>query len=250
MAKEIREKATIIIPTYNEKENIKELIFEILALPMDYDLTLLIVDDNSPDGTGEIVEEISKDENRVQLLLRKKRRGRGAAAVDAFKIALQSEADYMIEMDADFSHQPHYIPHLLEAAQTYHLVLGSRYIEGGRDADRSLVRQVITFFARNFVRRQLNVRVKDPTTGYRCFRRELLEKIDLEDLISVGPSLIEETLYKTSLMNFPIGEVPIIFVDRKKGKTKLDLVTLLETLIMVMKFKKIYPKSNPPADPQ
>lgn len=235
-------KVVAMIPTYNEKENIEDLIRDILNLSLDCDLAVLVVDDNSPDGTGEIVRKMAEKEKRVQVLVRKKRRGRGAAGIDGFKAALRSDPDHVIEMDGDFSHQPRFIPLLLSYASSYDLILGSRFVPGGKDLDRNFIRRVITFLVRSFIGWQFKIPVKDVTSGFRCFKREVLERVDLDDLISVGPSVVLEILYKAFLLNFRIGEVPIVFVDRKKGKTKLSLLTLLETLIMALKFKKIYHK--------
>lgn len=235
-----RKRVVVMIPTYNERENIEELIRAILDLPLDVDLTVLVVDDNSPDGTGEIVHSLSEKDQRVQALIRKKRRGRGAAGIDGFKAALALNPDFIIEMDGDFSHQPRFIPRLLSAAETYDLVLGSRFVKDGKDIDRNIIRRFITFLVRNFIRRTFRIPYRDVTSGFRCFQRMVLEKIDLEDMISVGPSIVLEVLYKAFLLKFKIGEVPITFVDRKKGRTKLSFLTLLETLIMTLKFKKIY----------
>jgi dolichol-phosphate mannosyltransferase len=244
MEKEKKKRVTILIPTYNEKENIEELIHEILNLSLDYDLTVLVTDDNSPDGTGEIVKQITQKDKRVQVLIRKKRRGRGAAGIDGFKAALRLNPDYVIEMDADLSHQPRFIPLLLENAEACDLVLGSRFIKGGKDLDRNILRKLITFFVRIFLKSQFRIPVKDVSSGFRCFKRKVLERIDLDDLFSVGPSLVLEVLYKAFLMDFTIGEVPIVFIDRKKGKTKLDLLILMETLIMTLKFKKLYSREK------
>jgi len=244
MEKEKKKRVTVLIPTYNEKESIQELIHEILNLSLDYDLTVLVIDDNSPDGTGEIVRQITQKDKRVQILIRKKRRGRGAAGIDGFKAALRLNPDYVIEMDGDLSHQPRFIPWLLESAETYDLVLGSRFVKSGKDLDRNILRKLITYFVRKFMRFQFRIPVKDVSSGFRCFKREVLEKIDLDDLISIGPSLVLEVLYKAFLMDFKIGEVPIVFIDRKKGKTKLDLLILMETLIMTLKFKKLYSREK------
>ena len=235
-----KHKIIVLIPTYNERENIEELVNKILSLPVDCDLTVFVVDDDSPDGTAGAVERLAEKDPRVLLLLRKKRRGRGAAGIEGFTTALSLGADYVIEMDGDGSHEPRFIPFLLEAAGSADVVLGSRFVKGGRDADRPLHRRIITRLVRLFLRRQFHLPVRDVTSGFRCFRREVLQKIDLEDLISVGPSVVLETLYKAHLLGFSMVEVPIVFVDRKKGKTKLTVLTLLETLIMALKFKKIY----------
>jgi dolichol-phosphate mannosyltransferase len=143
-------------------------------------------------------------------------------------------------MDADFSHHPRYIPTFLENIINYDLVLGSRFISGGKDADRSLLRRITTFFARLYIQLMLGIKVKDITSGYRCFRRSVLQAIDLDHLISTGPSIVSEILYQVALKNYRIYEIPIIFEDRKKGKTKLNSWTLLKTLYMVYRFKRIY----------
>lgn len=244
MEKEKKKKVTVLIPTYNERENIEELIHEILNLALDFQLSVLVTDDNSPDGTGEIVKKLSQRDNRVKALIRKKRRGRGAGGIDGFKAALKLNPDYVIEMDGDFSHQPQFIPLLLNHSKTYDLVIGSRFVKGGKDLDRNFIRKLITSLVRKFIRHQFRIPIKDVSSGYRCFKRKVLEKIDLDDLISVGPSVVLEVLYKAYLMDFKIGEVPIVFIDRKRGKTKLNLLILFETLIMALKFKKLYTREK------
>lgn len=229
-----------MIPTYNEGENIQELVQDILNLPLDAELSILVVDDNSPDGTGEKVKQLANKDGRVHVLTRKKRRGRGAAGIDGFKHALSQNPDFIIEMDGDFSHQPAFIPSLLTACGAYDIAIGSRFVKGGKDFNRNFARRLITFLVRIFIRRLYGVTVRDVSSGFRCFRKEVLEKIDPDDLISAGPSLVLEILYKASRLNLKIGEVPITFTDREKGRTKLTLLTLAETLIMAMKFKKMY----------
>jgi dolichol-phosphate mannosyltransferase len=235
-----RKKVVVMIPTYNEAGSIEALVQEILTLPLEYDLSLLIVDDNSPDGTGETVTRLAEKDGRVQALIRKERKGRGLAGIEGFKKSLRLGPDYVIEMDGDGSHEPRFIPALLEQAQKVDLVIGSRFIKGGKDPDRPLHRKSITFLVRNFIRRQFHLPVRDVSSGFRCFKREVLEKIGLDGLISVGPSVVLETLYKAYLMNFRIAEVPITFKDRKKGQTKLTVRILLETLLLTFKFKRIY----------
>lgn len=236
-----KKKIVVMIPTYNEKENIKKLIREILNLKLEHDLEIVVADDNSPDGTANIVKEIAQRDKRVHLLVRKKRRGRGAGGIDGFKEALKLAPDYIIEMDGDFSHQPKYIPQLVKYCDKYDIVIGSRFVKGGKDLNRSFIRKFITFLVRNFIRWLFKIPVKDVSSGYRCFRREVLEKIDLDDLISIGPSIVLEILYKAYLMDLTFYEIPIVFVNREKGKTKLNFLTLLETLIMALKFKKYIP---------
>jgi dolichol-phosphate mannosyltransferase len=245
MTESRRPRVVAMVPTYNERENIGDLIQAILALPMPgYDIHVLVADDNSPDGTGRYVEELSKTDPRVHALVRMKRRGRGSGGIDGFKASLALGADYVVEMDGDFSHQPKFIPDLVAAAGRFDLVLGSRVVKGGRDADRGIHRRFITFCVRTFIRRLYKIDVQDVSSGFRCFRRDVLEAVDLDDLISVGQSVVLEILRKVQLMGFAIGEVPIVFIDRTRGKTKLDFLALLETLLMAVKFKRRYTPAN------
>jgi dolichol-phosphate mannosyltransferase len=239
-----RKKVAVMIPTYNESGSIEALIQEILALPLGYDLSIVVVDDNSPDGTSDLVARLGEKDTRVTLITRRDRRGRGAAGIEGFKKCLSLKLDYVVEMDGDGSHQPRFIPLLLEQAQKDDLVLGSRFVKGGEDADRPFRRRFITFLVRHFIRRRFRLPVCDVSSGFRCFRREVLEKIGLDDMISVGPAVVLEILYKAHLLNFKISEVPIAFAGRKKGKTKLTVRILLETLLLTFKFKRIYQAST------
>ncbi len=232
-----------MIPTYNERDNIREVIESILQLDSAYEFTVLVVDDNSPDGTSQEVAQIASHDPRVKLMCRTKRRGRGAAGADGFRAALALDPDLIVEMDGDGSHQPRYIPALLAAAASADIVLGSRFIPGGKDADRSFGRRFITYLVRFFVRWQFHFPVKDVSSGFRCFQAEALRKIDPEDLISTGPSIVLEVLARAQRLGLKMVEIPIVFIDRKKGKTKLNLLTLLETLVMTLKFKKIFAPS-------
>jgi dolichol-phosphate mannosyltransferase len=236
----LKKRIVVMIPTYNERENIAGLVREILSLPLDASLSVLVVDDDSPDGTGRIVGDMVRKEGRVRLLTRKTKRGRGAAGIDGFKAALALDPDYVIEMDGDFSHQPKHIPDLVAAMGGCDVALGSRYVKGGRDADRGIHRRFITFLVRRFIRSRFDIPVKDPSSGFRCFRKEVLERIGLDDMISTGPSVVLEVLYKASLLGYRIGETPIVFIDRSRGKTKLNLLTLFETLIMALKIRRRY----------
>lgn len=236
----------VMIPTYNERENIKPLISEILKLNGDYNFTVLVADDNSPDGTGKIVLELSRSNPHVKALIRKKRRGRGAGGIDGFKAALKLNPDYIIEMDGDFSHRPQDIPKLLSEIKNADVVIGSRYVPGGKDSDRSILRRMVTFMVRFYIRKHFHLPVKDVSSGFRCFRKEVLEKIDLDDLISIGPSIVLEILYKAYLMEFNIKEVPIEFADRAQGKTKLTFTILLETFVMSLIIKQRMSKFHNP----
>jgi len=232
-------KTYVVIPTYNEAENIEALLKAILALEIP-ELIALVVDDNSPDGTGAIADRLEKESPNIKVIHRMKDRGRGSAGIEAFNFTLKEEADYIIEMDADFSHHPKYIPDLLKYIKDYDIVLGSRFVPGGKDSDRGWSRKIITTFARNYIKWMLGVKVNDVTSGYRCFRRRVLEAIDLDHMISTGPSIVSEILYKAHLKGFSMYETPIIFEDRKKGETKLNLGILLKTLWMIFEFKRKY----------
>ena len=237
---ETRSRLVIMIPTYNERENIGGLIQQIVALPLEYDLAILVVDDNSPDGTADAVAEIGRHDPRVHVLVRREDRGRGLAGREGFRRSLDLGADFIVEMDGDGSHQPDHIPSLLEGVRTVDLVIGSRFVAGGEDADRSLSRRLITSLVRRFIRRLFRVPVHDVSSGFRCFRREVLDWIDPDSLISSGPSIVLEVLYKVYRLGFSISEVPIVFIDRKKGRTKLTGRTLLKTLFMAMKIRRMY----------
>ena len=240
MSEITKKRVVVMIPTYNEAENVGGLVRAILDLPMDADIAVVVADDDSPDGTGRIVEGLAREDGRVHVLIRRKRRGRGAGGIDGFKAALELRPDFVVEMDGDFSHQPRFIPDLVETMKNCDVAIGSRFVKGGKDADRGLHRRLITALVRRFLRRQFRFPVKDVSSGFRCFRTKVLERIDLDDMNSIGPSIVLEVLYKASLLGFRISEVPIEFVDRKRGKTKLNLLILLETMIMAMRIKRQY----------
>ncbi|MFP3870954.1 MAG: polyprenol monophosphomannose synthase, partial [Syntrophobacteria bacterium] len=214
------------------------ILKELLALSNK--CNILVVDDNSPDGTGALVAELAQEHRRIEVLIRRKRRGRGSAGIEGFKCALRRGAQYIVEMDADFSHHPRYVPVLLEEIRNHDVVVGSRFVPGGADRDRGLVRQLITRLAVIYVRRLLHINIRDVSSGFRCFRREVFDRVDLDDMISAGPSIVLEILYKVCLNGFRVKEVPIVFRDRRQGDTKLDTITLLETLVMVLRLRKLH----------
>ena len=228
----------VIIPTYNEKENIEKFIGEIFKHAPD--VNLLIVDDNSPDGTGEIADRIAAKDNRVSIIHRLSNRGRGLAGVEAFKEAIKREGiNYVIEMDADFSHGPKYIPLFLEEIKNSDIVIGSRYVDGGKDSDRGYARVILSKLVNLFIRKYLGLDINDCSSGYRCFRKEVLVSLDLDRMISKEPSIIEEVLYECKLKKYNIKEIPIIFKDRESGKTKLGIIKLAKVLMDIIKFKSI-----------
>ncbi|MBI2647221.1 polyprenol monophosphomannose synthase [Candidatus Woesearchaeota archaeon] len=229
-------KPFVMIPTYNEKENIKNLISQIFKLKLK-NLEIVIVDDNSPDGTWKIVKQISNKNKNVHLLLRKRDKGRGTSGRDGFIYCLKHGANIVVEMDADMSHDPKYISKMIKELKNADLVIGSRRVKGAKEIGRSLFRRLITLGANLYIRLMLGLKVKDCNSGFRCFKREVLEKIDLEKLASKGPAVIQEVLFKAHLKGFKIKEIPIIFVNRTKGNSKLGIPQLAAGYFMVLKLK-------------
>jgi len=225
-----------MIPTYNEKENIENLINEILNLKIK-NLHIVVVDDNSPDGTWKIVEKTLKKRKNVHLLLRKTKRGRGSAGKDGFIYCLNHGADVVVEMDADFSHNPKCIPLMLKELKNADLILGSRQLKGSKEVGRSFTRKLVTYFANLYIRLLLGLKVKDCNSGYRCFKRKVLEKINLNKIESKGPAIVQEVLFKAHLKGFKIKEIPITFTNRTKGKSKLGIPQLAAGYFMVSKLK-------------
>lgn len=225
-------KTVVMIPTYNEKENIGPLINDILS--RNDSLEILVVDDHSPDGTGTIVEDISKRIPRVHLFDRTGTRGRGIAAREGFLRAInEMEADLVIEMDADFSHHPRYINDLINAASEHDVVLGSRFCAGNGDTNRSWLRKKISQMAGAYIRFMLGHKVKDPTSGFRCFSREVLEGIDVGSTQAIDPFIVSEMLYRVVRKGYRVKEIPIIFEDRTKGQSKLGTRILFTNIVRV-----------------
>src|SRR3989338_4009110 len=229
-------KTYVMVPTYNEKENIAGLIGKILKLKIK-NLHVVVVDDNSPDGSWKIVEEISKNKKNVHLLLRKTKRGRGYAGRDGFVYCLKHGADVIIEMDADMSHDPKYIPMMLKELKNADIILGSRRVKGSMEIGRGPLRRLITFFANLYIRLLLGLSVKDCNSGFRCFKRKVLKGIRAETLSSKGPAIVQEVLFKAHLKGFRIKEIPIKFINRTKGRSKLGIKQLADGYFMVLKLK-------------
>jgi dolichol-phosphate mannosyltransferase len=226
---------TVVIPTYNEHDTIESLVDQILALSR---FRVLVVDDNSPDGTGALVAERAHDEPRLGLLARPGKQGLGTAYVAGFRRALEEGASYVFEMDADFSHDPAYLPALLEAAETQHdLVIGSRYVPGGGTSDWGAVRQFISRGGNLYAGLILGLPVADATGGFRCYRRRVLETVPLDAVRSNGYSFQIEMVYRALRAGFRIGEVPIIFPDRRVGQSKMSRRIVIEALINVWRLR-------------
>ncbi len=226
---------TVIIPTYNENDTIGALVEQVLAYPR---FRVLVVDDNSPDGTGTLVAQMATDEPRLGLLARSGKLGLGTAYLEGFRRALAEGAQYIFEMDADFSHDPCYLPLLLEAAEYhYDMVLGSRYVPGGGTTDWGVVRQAISRGGNIYAGLILGLPVADATGGFRCYRRQVLETLDLNAVRSNGYSFQIEMVYRARKAGFEIGEVPIIFPDRRVGKSKMSRRIIVEALINIWRLR-------------
>ncbi|MFV9503328.1 MAG: polyprenol monophosphomannose synthase [Oscillochloridaceae bacterium umkhey_bin13] len=226
---------TVVVPTYNEAENIGELIPHILANPR---FRVLVVDDNSPDGTGTLVAEFAAHEPRVGLLSRAGKLGLGSAYLAGFRRALDEGAEFIFEMDADFSHDPRYLPDLLAAAEAgADLVLGSRYVKGGGTTDWGLGRKLISRGGNLYAGLILGLPIADATGGFRCYRRRVLANLDLGKVRSNGYAFQIEMAYRTRKAGFTITEVPIIFPDRRVGQSKMSRRIVIEALINVWKLR-------------
>jgi dolichol-phosphate mannosyltransferase len=221
----------IVVPTYNERENLPSLVQRLLSLPVPIDL--LVVDDNSPDGTGKIADELSAKHSNIHVLHRPEKNGLGRAYLAGFKWALERGYEFIFEMDGDFSHNPDDIPKFLEAAQHADLVLGSRYVNGIRIINWPLRRLMLSKFAANYVQIITGMPLTDPTGGYKCFRRRALEAVDLNEIRSNGYSFQIEMTHKIWRQGLNVVEVPIIFTDRFLGKSKMTGKIVREALFMV-----------------
>ncbi len=220
----------VIIPTRSERENLPLLVPRVLA----HGYRVMVVDDDSPDGTGAVAEDLARGSGgRVQVLHRRGRRGLGRSYVDGMNHALAGgEADLICQMDADLSHDPDYLPDLVAAAQHYDVVIGSRYLNGVSVANWPLLRLVLSAMANRYIRTITRLSVRDCTSGFRCWRRDALGRIPLDRIMSDGYAFQVETLYEASRRGCRIGEVPIIFVERREGHSKLSSGVLAECLLM------------------
>lgn len=226
----------VIIPTYNEKDNIVPLVTKLLAL-ID-GLEVLIVDDNSPDGTGELVRELSRKNQRVHSLHRPGKMGLGSAYVEGFKMALSmGQWEAICTMDADLSHNPEHLPSILEAAGSSDVVVGSRYLRGISVVNWSLSRIALSYSANTYARLVTRLPVRDCTSGFCCFNRKVIEAIDLNSLRSEGYAFLVELKYRAWDKGFTITEVPIIFHERSTGKSKISKRIILEALFLVWKLR-------------
>lgn len=237
-------RSLVIIPTYNEIHNIKRLLPDILSsFPA---IDVLIVDDNSPDGTADWVKDAAKSVPRIKIIERPGKMGLGTAYVAGFRYMLENDYDYAIQMDADFSHDPQEIETFLETIKNYDLVIGSRYIYGVRVINWPIRRLLLSYFANLYSRFITGMPIKDGTGGFKCFRRQVLQAINLDKIHSNGYSFQIEMNYKAFKLGFKIREVPITFVDRVEGTSKMSKKIVREAITMVWKlrFKSIFGTLN------
>ena len=228
-------KTLIVTPTYNERKNIRELVSTLFELNPDFHI--LVVDDSSPDGTAEIVEELQADCTNLHLLLRNEKTGLGAAYIAGFNYALERDYEAVVQMDADMSHDPKDVPLLIEAIENADLAIGSRYISGINVVNWPLQRLIISYGANIYTRLVTRLPVRDATGGFKCWRREALEAINLDGVRSQGYSFQIEMTYRAWLKGFRITEIPIIFVDRTVGESKMTRSIMLEAAVMIPRLR-------------
>ncbi|MBE2281073.1 MAG: polyprenol monophosphomannose synthase [Ignavibacteriaceae bacterium] len=225
-------RSLVIIPTYNELDNIKNLIPELFSLNLP-DLHILVVDDNSPDGTGDYIASIADSEPRINVLKRPAKMGLGTAYVAGFKYAIENKFDFIFEMDADFSHDPKEIPNFIKKMNEADLVIGSRYITGVNVINWPMRRLLLSYFANIYTRVITGMPVKDATGGFKCFKREVLESINLDNIKSNGYAFQIEMNFKAFRKGYKIAEIPIIFIDRQSGKSKMSKKIVREAIYRV-----------------
>ena len=241
------ERKIIIIPTYNEKENIEKIIRAVFSLEGEYHI--IIIEDNSPDGTGQIVKRLQKEfPERLFMIERTGKQGLGTAYIEGFKWSIGHGYDYIFEMDADFSHNPEDVPRLYEACEKdgADVAIGSRYCNGISVINWPIGRVIMSYFASVFVRKVLDMKIYDSTAGFKCYKRKVLETIDLDNIRMKGYGFQIEMKYSAYKLGFKIKEVPIIFVDRKEGSSKMSSSIFGEAFwgVIGMRFRKIRGRKN------
>ncbi len=233
-------KALVIIPTYNERDNIQKIAREVLSVSEHTEV--LIVDDNSPDGTGKVADEMAKASHRVHTLHRAGKLGLGSAYIEGFRYAMSNGYDYVFEMDADFSHDPKEIPNFLDAITKYDVVVGSRYVGGVRILNWPIKRLMLSYGASMYTRMITGLKLIDCTSGFKCFRRDVLEALDLDKIHSDGYSFQIEMSFLCQQKGFSLKEIPIVFADRKEGTSKMNKGIVFEALavVWILKIKSIF----------
>ena len=230
------ERALVIVPTYNELSNLGQIVPDILA--QDERIEILVVDDNSPDGTGELAEELAKGNPRIHVIHREGKQGLGTAYIAGFRWALERDYEYVFEMDADHSHDPKHLPEFLEAVQDADLVLGSRYLDGRVTVvNWPMTRLILSYSANIYARLVTGNKLCDATGGFKCFRRRVLEAIELDSVRSNGYSFQIEMSFRAKRKGFRITEIPIVFVDRTDGESKMSGAIVREAIWMVWRLR-------------
>lgn len=224
-----------IIPTYNERENLPRLVGQLESLGLDLDV--VVVDDNSPDGTGALADELACSRDHLHVLHRPGKLGLGTAHLDGFRYALSNGAQRILTMDADFSHHPRYVSDLLAASERYDIVIGSRYVSGGGTRHWPWTRVLLSWGANTVARLSLGLEAHDCTAGFRCYRRCVLESLDLGSIRSDGYSFLLELIYRCQLQGWRIGEVPIVFVDRQRGASKISRQEIYKAAYTVLRLR-------------
>ncbi len=231
--------AWVILPTYNEAENLERIVGAVLEQLSGSD-RILVVDDNSPDGTGQLADQLAASNGSISVLHRHRKEGLGPAYLAGFGVALDSGAQRIVEMDADFSHDPTYLPKLIGAADHFDLVIGSRYVPGGGVTDWGPMRRFISRGGSSYARLALGLPIRDLTGGFKCFRREVLEAINLETIEARGYAFQVETTYRALRAGFRVVEIPIVFKDRADGTSKMSRSIVAEAIwrVPAMRFRR------------
>ena len=232
-------RALVVLPTYDEVENLAGIVPSILAA--DPRIDILVVDDASPDGTGELADRLSAGEPRLRVLHRAGKLGLGSAYLEGFRLGLGESYDVLIEMDADFSHDPKYLPDLLQASETCGVAVGSRYLRGVNVVNWPMSRLLLSWLANKYARWVTGLRVTDATSGFKCFRRKVLEAIDFSDVDSTGYAFQIEMSFRAWKLGFEVREVPIVFVDRDTGESKMSGAIVREAVwrVWALRFKAL-----------
>ncbi|MBN2565937.1 MAG: polyprenol monophosphomannose synthase [Candidatus Eisenbacteria bacterium] len=225
----------VVVPTYNEKANLTELIPRVLGQRPD--IEMLVVDDGSPDGTGKYAEEAAARDSRIHVLHRPRKMGLGSAYVEGFRHALTTDVELVVQMDADFSHDPDVIPQLIDKAADYDVVLGSRYITGANVVNWPLRRLFLSYFANVYTHIVTGLPLRDSTGGFKCFRRRVLEEIELDTIRSDGYSFQIEVNFRSWRKGFSVVEIPIVFVDRHSGTSKMSRRIVWEAMWLVWRLR-------------
>jgi dolichol-phosphate mannosyltransferase len=227
--------AVVIIPTYNERDNLRPLTERVLALGLSLDI--LFVDDGSPDGTGDLADELARSHPEVSVLHRTRKLGYASAVIEGFRTAFKRDYDWILQMDADLSHDPSAIPAILRATSDHDLVLGSRYIGGVRVIDWEIGRVLLSWFANGYVRAVTRIPVHDITTGFRCYRRSMIESLDLSQMRSNGYAFQIEMAYQVWKSGGRLCEVPIVFYGRQRGMSKMSKRIVVEASLLPLRLR-------------